>query len=696
MKNLLRTLTAAMGVVIMLLALSCEKDQPADQDGTGFLVLSLEQDELTISRGRVESDGPLTVDILDSQDQLVLQFQSDDIPETIELPVGDYTVQAYSSDPQPAAFECPHYFGEADFTLSQAEVKEVTVVATLENMKVAVSYTQTVLDDFDFINTIVTNGLGELSFGPQETREGYFSVAPLTITATLQYIKSDGSTGDRQLQTVIEEVQAKDFFRIQIDAAVTTGEVSPLNIVIDDGVNVKDIILDEDDQTPVDGELAPPNSIFVSTGGLPGASGTQSDPLRDVQSALDLAVDSNVPNVVVAAGTYDGPVSLVSNVSLLGGYDPTTWRRDIQGNPTILNVNAGGVVGNTLSNAVLEGFTINSADASLAEESSFGVLLRGGDNITIKGNVINAGNGAVGPNGSFPAPSSNGINGGPGRNGCNDGGFLCSSCNRPVEGIGGQGPGGTGGRGGLPGKGNSAGTSGLFGQNVTGALGGSSGPNGSFQMDGQAGGNGQNGPDGTDGAGGLAFGDVLIYGYLVASGANGVDGGIGAGGGGGGGGGGGFDVACQSYGGSGGGGGAGGAGGLAGLGGTGGGGSFGIWISGNSVSIVIENNEINVGNGGNGGLGAMGRPGGNGGIGQDGGRGIGTTGDGGAGGSGGNGGSGGHGGGGGGGPSIGIVVSASTISEVNNTINPGAGGAGGFSSGNAGLPGEVATIKTLP
>ncbi len=102
--------------------------------------------------------------------------------------------------------------------------------------------------------------------------------------------------------------------------------------------------------------------LYVSPTGDDGtADGTTSAPYGTVNAALADATAG--VEIRVAAGTYDESISLVDGVALRGGYDPTSWSRDIELHETTLQNSFGSNVvkaSNVGADTVLEGFTIQS------------------------------------------------------------------------------------------------------------------------------------------------------------------------------------------------------------------------------------------------------------------------------------------------------------------------------------------------
>ena len=429
------------------------------------------------------------------------------------------------------------------------------------------------------------------------------------------------------------------------------------------------------------------NAFFVAPSGSDANAGTRSAPFATIQAALNAADNAgNGGDVYVAAGAYAGSLTLRSRVSVYGGFEPGTWRREIAAFRSEISGGPTAVVGTEANSLTIEGLSITAANATDSAQSSVGIMLDNSATVVIRRNVIVAGAGFRGRNGV------SGVAGNPGSNGGS--GTVWGNCppNRTGGGGGGSPIGNTGGGGGTGGA--AGGFNGSQGAGSGGAAGiggptGSNGGGGGFTTIAVVNG----------GAGSAATSSSLSAGaFLPGRAGTGGAGSQGWGGGGGGGGGGGVVFVC---GGGGGGGGGGGQRGTGGTGGEGGGASIGIALSGTSVA-TIEGNEITTAAGGRGGNGGAGGAGGGGGGGGSGG--AGTTGIG-RGGNGADGSRGGHGGGGGGGrggSSYGVLEAANASStRTGNTIVPGPAGdvgTGGTSSGSAGqtgITGEALDYKKL-
>jgi hypothetical protein len=455
-------------------------------------------------------------------------------------------------------------------------------------------------------------------------------------------------------------------------------------------------------------------------------TGSRDNPFATIAYAVS-QLTTNLEDIYVktrsASAAYDETASYLdipSGTSLYGGYDDD-WKRDVEGNKTLLMTDHRGVFMEVFQDAWFSGFDLRTSDSTDAGEDVFGVsgFGDGSSALYVENNIITTGNVQAGTSdqpGSNYAVSmrflsvanvtNNVITAGRGGDGAvgDDGnpGSVGSrgadaSGSGNADGSGGQGAnGGNGGaRGGGPfGNGGGGGKGGdasrpLGGANVVGGNGGPGG-SGNTSDNGSVGNPGNTGGAGVPGEAGSGAGVPTSDSDLFEA-SNGKNGGRGGGGSGGGGGGGGEATAVGVVGGGGGGGGEGGQGGAGGLGGRGGGASIGVWLAYVDSSEVTANTIV----AGAGGAGASGGAGGDGGDG--GGYGNGDPGDcvlggcggnGARGGNGGAGGVGGAGGAGGGGPSYGVIFAPGMSPTLTgNTITSGDGAQGG-DGGAAGESGQ--------
>ncbi len=414
----------------------------------------------------------------------------------------------------------------------------------------------------------------------------------------------------------------------------------------------------------IDGDKAA--AIFVAPGGNDANDGSFGHPMATVAAAAVAGLAAH-KDVYVAAGTYDGKVSILGGtggIGIYGGYDQATWARSAANVTTLEAPNQ--VVTVAVPGIVLQMLTIKGI---FGGTTSYGVRAWNQGEFALSRVTVEpaaGGNGANGANASQapPAAAPNGKQA-----------VGSPNCD-PQELEGTFNPGAKGGE-----------AAGL----LSGGTGGDwfkpypfSGTNGQSDPENPSVGGGIGGEmywpgglgsPGLPGAPGLPGLDSLNRAALIYAPMPGTDGGGGTRGAGGGGGGMSENTCMPGSG-----GGAGGRPGAGGKGGSGGGGSIGVYVGEGAHALVLDGTVIHAADGGKGGNGGLGQPGGAGGEGGPPGPeiygsewGPGTSG-----GNGGKGGDGGQGGGGAGGASVGVLaIDARATVAPDATITVGKGGYGG-------------------
>ncbi len=102
--------------------------------------------------------------------------------------------------------------------------------------------------------------------------------------------------------------------------------------------------------------------VSIQDGNDEEGTGSKEAPWKNLAYAIGQINDASTKNsyaILVAAGKYDhGVIKMKENVSLFGGFDPTTWERDVFKHPAVLS--GGGVrrVVEGSNNCWLDGFVI--------------------------------------------------------------------------------------------------------------------------------------------------------------------------------------------------------------------------------------------------------------------------------------------------------------------------------------------------
>ena len=155
----------------------CACSDSPEEKGTGYLTLNINQSSsqkseveiedfiLRISNGYVE----------------VINNRINRLPAEIALPVGVYTVEAYSMDFSDPKFETPFYYGRTTVEIEDGETKEASLVCSQGNAGINVVWA----DDFPFLYktfyALIETNEDYLHYASNETRTGYFLPGTVSI-----------------------------------------------------------------------------------------------------------------------------------------------------------------------------------------------------------------------------------------------------------------------------------------------------------------------------------------------------------------------------------------------------------------------------------------------------------------------------------------------------------------------------------
>ena len=177
----------------------------------------------------------------------------------------------------------------------------------------------------------------------------------------------------------------------------------------------------------IDGERD--RAVFVSPDGVDedNDEGAIDAPFRTINAGIVFA-SAQVPKrmVLVAEGAYLEQVRVKDGVTLAGGYDPSTWRRDPSVHETIVIVDqiepsgairaliADGITADTL----ITGLTIRTTNNPTPGGASQAIWSRNsGPGLVILGNRIEPGDGGIGTSGTPGITGNDGVDGQPGETG---------------------------------------------------------------------------------------------------------------------------------------------------------------------------------------------------------------------------------------------------------------------------------------
>jgi len=260
-KTIMKKICYLIALLYAMSLSSCQKDGPAPGN-TGKLLLDIKSELQIREVGRHLKSAP------ELKDFKVTIFHSDGIeamvfdstmqrPDTIELQVGDYYVEAHSNNNLPAAFDNPYYSGISElFSIGPNDLQSIAVNCLLANTMVSVLYSQQVIEGFTEYETIVASELDSLIYRSDESRMGYFRTLPLSIIVNLSYHKPDGSIVDRQLSGSIPFPLANRHYEIIVDASIAQG-LAAFQIIMDSTDVPKEVIeIIDGPGNPVEGAYA--------------------------------------------------------------------------------------------------------------------------------------------------------------------------------------------------------------------------------------------------------------------------------------------------------------------------------------------------------------------------------------------------------------------------------------------------------
>ncbi|MCH9681233.1 MAG: hypothetical protein K0V04_07365, partial [Deltaproteobacteria bacterium] len=183
-----------------------------------------------------------------------------------------------------------------------------------------------------------------------------------------------------------------------------------------DGIDEPDVAGMDDNGDGIDGLAF--CSVFVSTlGGNDGNDGLSTDePVATLARGIEVSQSFSPPRpVLVAEGTYVETVTLGNGTSLYGGYDASSWTRDLKNNDVvILATEDRAIIANDIDEPTeIDGFTVLAIDVVAAGASTYGLWVTDAspgmlrvDYCTVMAG--SAGAGADGADGSSGPPGGNG------------------------------------------------------------------------------------------------------------------------------------------------------------------------------------------------------------------------------------------------------------------------------------------------
>jgi len=267
----------AIVVCLSIFVQSC--DSPLDGPDASDLYGSISVDlnvELKISESNAKISEVPTDDFkveIRTADDLIYQTYDRlaDMPLTIPLEPGNYYIRVQSPNENTVGFENPFYEGVSDlFSLNYGDEKVIPVTAFMSNCMVSVVYLSSITDFYIDYSTSVSSVSGNLLFGKEEIRPGYFPAEPLEIVATLTFLNADGTSTSKLITGSIPSPQPQTHYQVNLDAGMVTGTGS-LSVTVDETLFSEVIHLTEESMIPVEGPILQGDLLITEIMYNPGA-----------------------------------------------------------------------------------------------------------------------------------------------------------------------------------------------------------------------------------------------------------------------------------------------------------------------------------------------------------------------------------------------------------------------------------------
>lgn len=158
--------------------------------------------------------------------------------------IGAYKLEASWGDAQTEGFECPYFYGSADFNVAEDEVAEPSVTARLANTMVSVDYTEDFLNYFKTYSTQLHSEGGDfITIIPGETRPAF--LRPGNVTVTMNITKQNGVSAT--IEPAKFEAKAQHHYHLTFD--VNGGETGDAQLVVnfDESITTEDVVIDLSD-----------------------------------------------------------------------------------------------------------------------------------------------------------------------------------------------------------------------------------------------------------------------------------------------------------------------------------------------------------------------------------------------------------------------------------------------------------------
>ena len=206
---------------------SCDRLLSEAPQPQGWLRLKFDSAS-TRSGAEIPDSNAFLIEVKNSAGKNFYSGAYSDLPDSLALPAGEYSVSARSRDFSEPLFDAPQYGDSRDFTISPETITGVHLNCSLLNAGIRLQASRAFIAEYEGGIFYVGSASGTLAYGYGESRTGYFKPGPVWVEFAFS-----GST--RTLFT--REVSAREQLLLRIDSGGVRS-VSPDAEAYGEGISI--------------------------------------------------------------------------------------------------------------------------------------------------------------------------------------------------------------------------------------------------------------------------------------------------------------------------------------------------------------------------------------------------------------------------------------------------------------------------
>jgi len=242
--NKAKILVGVLSGIGLFASCSSDTEELLNESGTGFVSFSIQantgfQTTRAIDENDYENVDNYTVQIWEDED-LFNEYTPGNIPSSLKLDAGTYTVKAFCGEDLAASTESIYVVGESDVTLAAGETQTATIVCTPVCAKVTVDFDKELATYFnDYSVSFQTKALDQMTYiwKKEYTDPVYLKVDDNeSVTMNIELTNKEGKKVNQDYSHSLSPKQA---FTLHVKPQVKEPGDTGLGIVIeiDEGTN---------------------------------------------------------------------------------------------------------------------------------------------------------------------------------------------------------------------------------------------------------------------------------------------------------------------------------------------------------------------------------------------------------------------------------------------------------------------------